>query len=320
MTTIIIIKSSLFYAVTVLHFTYCILGDSDREIWGMANTMGIGSRVQQERLAGWTSRWLTDELSALSKKGSWEAALATFASVGMSSLVQPNNFHYTTVISACGRAGKWDAALGVFTQLKKANIKPNEYTFSALIHACSEGGKPDYALKSYALMQVNGVPPNLHTLTAVVTACAKGGYWAKALAVVDGADEFLIAPNVMTYTAAMDGCRRAGQWQAAVGLLSKMFDTLDVRPNDITWNTMMNNCGVAGAWAPALQVFAAMRASGHKPIGFTQECLEQSFGGSHLSGATSELQLMQKPQRRQTGAEEHKRDPHPAEGQSIKPQ
>jgi pentatricopeptide repeat domain-containing protein 1 len=261
----------------------------------MAAIGGTGTgRAQQQKLQSWTTRWLTDELSSLAKNGSWESALSTFMSVGMSNLVQPNTYHYTAVISGCGRAGKWEQSLGIFSMMRQNKVEANQYTFSALIHSCSEGGKPDYALRAYALMQTSGVPANLHTLTAVVGACAKAGYWEKAISVVTAAEEFLVAPNVMTYTAAMDGCRRAGRWVEAMKLLGVMNRTVDVYPNDITWNTLLNTCGVAHAWAPALHVFAAMKSAGFRAVPFTQECLERAFENTHLFGSTEGMHLLQK--------------------------
>lgn len=228
----------------------------------------------------WASRWLTDELSALAKKGSWEAAIGTFAQLHGSNIVKANEYHYTTVITGCGRGGNWEAAFQTFSHMLQSDVKPNVYTYTTLINIAAQQSNSALALKTYAHMDVkNEVVPNARTLAAVIGACARGGKWQKALAALDSAPAKMIAPNVFMYTSAMDGCRRAGKWEAAISLLDEMKASHDeeVKPNAVTYNTAIQACCDAGAWNPALNVLAAMLADGYEPVQFTKTNLEKCF-------------------------------------------
>lgn len=228
------------------------------------------------RKSGWTSRWLTDELTALSRSGQWDAAIATFASLRQANLVESNVYHYTTIINGCGKAGKWEAAFATLSHMVAQDVKPNVYSYTALMNACAQAkvGKADLALRTFAHMRRSDVPPNVRTVTALIAACAKQGQWQKCLAILDSCDELLIAPNVMTFTAAIDGCRRMGQWESAVQLLAqRMRNAADVRPNHVTYNAVLASCVPSQQWVQALHVVAAMRSDGFLPVGFTQATL-----------------------------------------------
>lgn len=247
--------------------------------------------LSQARLTGWASRWLTDELVALSKSGNWEGAIATLRQLQQANIVQSNVFHYTTVISACGHAGKWEAAMSVFDHMTKNDVKPNVYTYTALVSACAAAQKPDVALRMYAHMRLAEVPPNVRTMTALVTACARTGQWERAIKILRECEELCIAPNVFTYTAAMDGCRRAGVWNPAVELLKEMRDPMNVRPNEITYNTVLGACAAALDYAPALKVYAAMASDGYAPSLYTKTLLMELFKNTALDGTADDLQV-----------------------------
>ncbi|KEG12824.1 hypothetical protein DQ04_01401080 [Trypanosoma grayi] len=247
--------------------------------------------LSQARVAGWASRWLTDELVALSKAGNWEGAMATLTQLQQANIVQSNVFHYTTVIGACGRAGKWEAAMSVFTHMTKNDVKPNVYTYTALINACATAQKPDVALRMYAHMRIAEVPPNVRTMTALVTACARVGQWERAVKILRECEELCIAPNVFTYTAAMDGCRRAGAWQPAVELLKEMRNPANVRPNEITYNTVLGACVEAAACEAAQKVYAAMVSDGYVPVTYTKTLLTELFKGTAYDGLADDLQV-----------------------------
>ncbi|RHW68967.1 pentatricopeptide repeat domain containing protein [Trypanosoma brucei equiperdum] len=251
----------------------------------------VMAMLSQARVAGWASRWLTDELVALSKAGNWEAAISTFLQLQQANIVQSNVFHYTTVISACGRAGKWEAAMSIFDQMTKNEVKPNVYTYTAVINACASAEKADVALRMFAHMRLADVPPNVQTMTALVNACARSGEWERAIKILRDCEELFVAPNVFTYTAAMDGCRRGGVWKPAVDLLNEMRDPARVRPNEVTYNTVINACAVASELNAALQVYATMVSDGYTPVNFTKTLLMQLFRNTALSGLADELKV-----------------------------
>jgi pentatricopeptide repeat domain-containing protein 1 len=234
-------------------------------------------------MAGWASRWLTDELTALGKQGSWEAAIATLASMSMDdAIVRSNVFHYTTIISSCSRAGQWEAATSTFSHMLKAGVAPNVHTYTTVISACTSGNRIDLACRAYGMMSIAKVKPNSHATTAMVAAWAKASEWRKCLSMIDQAessDDPNGFPNVKTYTAAIDGCRRAGRWDATLRLLSRMEER-GVAANDITYNNAINACGEAANWEAAMLVVGAMRSAGYQPIAFTSACVQKAYRDS----------------------------------------
>jgi pentatricopeptide repeat domain-containing protein 1 len=260
-------------------------------------------RLQTERIAGWSSRWLTDELTALSRAGNWDAALETFAAVsgaagpgGGSAMVSTNVYHYTTLISACARHGQWRPALNCYAHMRERGIEPNVKTFTSIIHACGAAGRADLASRAYALLQCAGVIPNVHSMTALVTAFSRSGSWNKAVAVlIDSEDDLACNPNVFSYTAAMDGCRRAGRWDVAMALLHRM-EARGVEPNSVTFNTAIAACAPTEQWAAASAAFAMMRGHGVKPTAYTQTNLIQAFENSPLQGQATDLLYAQRAQ------------------------
>jgi pentatricopeptide repeat domain-containing protein 1 len=259
------------------------------------------SRLQTERIAGWSSRWLTDELTSLSRAGSWDAAIETFTAVsgatspaGGAPVVSTNVYHYTTLISACARHGQWVPALQCYGHMRERGVEPNIKTYTSIIHACGAAGRSDLASRAYALMQCSQIHPNVQAMTALVTAFARSGAWHKSVAVlVDSEDDLACNPNVFSYTSAMDGCRRAGRWDVAVALLHRM-DSRGVDPNAVTFNTAIAACAKVGEWAAAASVYALMRGHGVKPTQYTQDNLVEAFAGSPLDGTANYLLLAQR--------------------------
>lgn len=256
-------------------------------------TMATGA-LSTGRMAGWASRWLTDELTALAKQGQWKAALKTLESIQESSIVTRNVFHYTTVISACGKAKQCDAALKTFQLMLKNGVQPNVFTYTALISACSAVAKADLALSIFAKMKQDDIVPNIRTLSALTTACARAGMWQKCVALVEGAESMLLVPNVFTFSSAIDGCRRCGKWEECIKLLDLMQEKYGVEPNDVVFNNVIHACGSAQQKEPAQQIFARMRAAGYVPVSFTKASLEMAFEGSELKGVVASMEIQEK--------------------------
>eukprot|EP00672_Neobodo_designis_P011560 CAMPEP_0174868124 /NCGR_PEP_ID=MMETSP1114-20130205/65422_1 /TAXON_ID=312471 /ORGANISM="Neobodo designis, Strain CCAP 1951/1" /LENGTH=287 /DNA_ID=CAMNT_0016103341 /DNA_START=68 /DNA_END=927 /DNA_ORIENTATION=+ len=255
------------------------------------------SRLPTDRIAGWSSRWLTDELTSLARSGSWDAALETFVNVsagGGNAMVSTNVYHYTTLISACARGGHWEPALATFHHMRERGVAPNVKTYTSVIHACGAASRSDLASRAYALMASSGVHPNVHATTALVTAFARSGSWDKAIAVVvDSEDDLASNPNVFTYTAAMDGCRRAKQGPMAMAVLDRMLER-GVEPNAVTLNTAIAACATTGAWADAAVAFSHMRGRGIKATEYTRANLVAAFAGSPLDGLADDVLYQQR--------------------------
>jgi pentatricopeptide repeat domain-containing protein 1 len=255
------------------------------------------SRLPSDRIAGWSSRWLTDELTSLARSGNWDAALETFVNVsagGGNAMVSTNVYHYTTLISACARGGHWQPALDTFRHMRERGVAPNVKTYTSVIHACGAATRSDLASRAFALMASSGVHPNVHATTALVTAFSRSGAWDKAIAVVvDSEDDLASNPNVFTYTAAMDGCRRASQSGMAVAVLQRMLER-GVEPNAVTLNTAIAACATTGKWDEAALAFTHMRGRGMKATEYTRGNLVKAFAGSPLDGMADDLLFLQR--------------------------
>lgn len=241
------------------------------------------------RLAGTTTRWLTDELTALGRQGSWVSAVQTYNSLAMEPAVAKSAvFHLTTVISACAKGGHWDAAARTFSFMQRSGMEPNVFTYTSLITACGNAGRTDLACRAYALMQQRQVRATVPVTTAMIAMWARARDWPRALALLYDAehdDEPKNSPNVKSYTAAIDGCRRAARWDAAIRLLVHMEHQRAVTANDVTYNNVLNACGEAGNWQAAISVATQMRSAGYVLVPFSMQCLERSTRGEGPSNA-----------------------------------
>lgn len=278
---------------------------SKREPFGGNHNTFIGpveyrmATLSQARIAGWASRWATDELQALARVGNWEGAMSVFNQLEGMHITQTNVFHYTTVINACARAGEHDGAMRLFSKMKSKGVRPNIYTYTALINSCARDKKVDAALMLYAEARLSEIKPNVKTITALVTVCSRAGMWEKSMQMLQEAEELMIAPNVLTYTAVMDGCRRAAICAPAISLLAKMRNPDNVRPNEVTYNTLLGACKEAKDFDAALRVYARMAADGFPPRPYTKELLVELFRGTVLESSADDLVACSRPTRRE---------------------
>lgn len=159
----------------------------------------------------------------------WERALMFLEEMHAVGL-RPDAFSYSAAISACSRAGQVERALAVFKQCSADHEEPpNSIVFNAVLAACQRGGAAWRAqlLALFASMSAHGVQPDAWAHSAAIDALSKTGQWKRALSLVDeleavGAAGGPVRPDSHVYGAAMRACTRVGQWQNVIKLHERM--------------------------------------------------------------------------------------------------
>jgi len=172
-----------------------------------AGQCGKFSRVAEIRQDMQSAGIAADEFTFSSLLGgcktarNWKQAVAWFQELEESEYLQPNVFHYTTMMTILQRAGAWKESIEIFRKMEAADVKADVVCYNAAI-----------------------------------TACAKGADWQQAWAVFSAMRRENVDPNVISYNALLSACERCGQIDRAYEVFENM-KRRGVRCNQVTYNT-----------------------------------------------------------------------------------
>ena len=238
-------------------------------------------------LENWSQRWLTEELNHLARNRGWEEAIETFCSSTKNGFVQPNVYHYTTLLSACVKAGHWQKALAFHTEQILKGVNDNERSYAVALEACRAGKRPDLALRLFYTAKVCGKPElNAYCFTAIMSSLAEKQDWETALSILNDIDTPRACLNVFVYTAAIHACSRGNQWKAAMSVFRSMR-MKKIEPTTVCFGAIVQCCVNSLHVEKALHVVAHMVARGFPLTTHIQQILRD---GMHLDECQSKEQ------------------------------
>lgn len=228
----------------------------------MANT-------NPQRLAGWASRWLTDELQALASVGNWEAAIQTFQQMGDVTREEPvpgtQNIIASSALSSSLSASSSSSSPTTtstspsYHQKQAQNARIFHYT--TIISACAKADQWEAALRAFTHMHREAkCEPNVKTYTSVIHACTKGDRLDLALRAWGMMEADGVVANCFTTTALVAAFAKAGKWQEAIAatLEAEKNPFPNQEPNVFTYTAAMDACRRAQQAQAALGMLKRM--------------------------------------------------------------
>ncbi|CAI5460690.1 unnamed protein product [Closterium sp. Yama58-4] len=185
----------------------------------------------------------TAMMSALSRAGRFNDAIALFHSMRADAGVAPSIVTFNVVLAAYARKrGCFHHMAALLQEIRTVGLTPDEYTYNTMISACAdaianeEAGDapcvaPAYiqeAERIFSEMRAAGLKPTRVTYNALLDVYGKAGHVALAHSVLESMLAAGVRPNLVTYNEMISACARKGLWREARGIVESMLRGGDV--------------------------------------------------------------------------------------------
>ncbi|CAI5951453.1 unnamed protein product [Closterium sp. NIES-65] len=166
----------------------------------------------------------TAMMSALSRAGRFNDAIALFHSMRADAGVAPSIVTFNVVLAAYARKrGCFHHMASLLQEIRTVGLTPDEYTYNTMISACADAIYIQEAERIFAEMRAAGLKPTRVTYNALLDVYGKAGHVALAHSVLESMLEAGVRPNLVTYNEMISACARKGLWREARGIVDSML-------------------------------------------------------------------------------------------------
>ncbi|CAI5492019.1 unnamed protein product [Closterium sp. Naga37s-1] len=160
----------------------------------------------------------TAMMSALSRAGRFNDAIALFHSMRADAGVAPSIVTFNVVLAAYARKrGCFHHMASLLQEIRTVGLTPDEYTYNTMISACAD------AIANEDFGDVPWLKPTRVTYNALLDVYGKAGHVALAHSVLESMLEAGVRPNLVTYNEMISACARKGLWREARGIVESML-------------------------------------------------------------------------------------------------
>ncbi|CAI5515926.1 unnamed protein product [Closterium sp. Naga37s-1] len=257
----------------------------------------------------------TAMMSALSRAGRFNDAIALFHSMRADAGVAPSIVTFNVVLAAYARKrGCFHHMASLLQEIRTVGLTPDEYTYNTMISACAD------AIANEDFGDVPWLKPTRVTYNALLDVYGKAGHVALAHSVLESMLEAGVRPNLVTYNEMISACARKGLWREARGIVESMLrggeaegegegkgegeaegktygkggqvekvrETYEIMqqqgcfPNLFTFNILLDIYGKNKLFADVAWVMDELAASGIKPDVVTWNTLIRCYGQAQM--------------------------------------
>eukprot|EP01117_Protostelium_nocturnum_P016897 TRINITY_DN6772_c0_g1_i2.p1 TRINITY_DN6772_c0_g1~~TRINITY_DN6772_c0_g1_i2.p1 ORF type:complete len:706 (+),score=178.47 TRINITY_DN6772_c0_g1_i2:269-2119(+) len=190
--------------------------------------------------------------------------------------VEPNIYHYNSLINVCAKARAPEEALKIFQNMKRmSDIKPDWVTYGALINVLAKNGNIHRAQQILKMAVQAGYTANQHMVSTILTGYIKMGDYNTAWKFWDYLEEHKVCSrNLALYTNAFTLCAKTNQTEKAILLFNTMKDKDEINPDDVAYNAMIAACAArTDYYEEAVKYMERMKGEGHLPSLFTMNTM-----------------------------------------------
>ncbi|GAB2297159.1 hypothetical protein Dimus_031271 [Dionaea muscipula] len=220
---------------------------------GGATTLAIGSSLHAYLVkAGISSAYVGTALLNFYAKCGDDAVSARLV---FDEMQEKNAVTWGAMISAYGIHGDSDESIAVFSNMLSSMEQPNEAIFSTVLSACSRAGKLGDGCKHFSSMcQRYGFVPAMKHYACMVDLMARVGRLKEALDFIEGMP---IRPDASVYGPFLHGCSLHSGFDLGDVVARRM---LDLYPDEACYYVLLSNYySLDGRWNQANQVRDLMK-------------------------------------------------------------
>ncbi|CAH9099978.1 unnamed protein product [Cuscuta epithymum] len=174
----------------------------------------------------------------------------------LSSLVNPQIFHWNTVIRGYSKSKNPNRSVSVFIKMLNAGALPDYLTFPFLVKASSRILKRELGCSVHAHIHKRGFESDMFVSNSLIHMYASFGHILFARKVFDRMPLY----NLVSWNSIVDGYAKCGDMESA----RKLFDLMPERCV-LSWSCLIDGYVKNGDYGDALTVFDEMCASGSTP-------------------------------------------------------
>ncbi|GAB4857203.1 Pentatricopeptide repeat-containing protein At2g37320, variant 2 [Ancistrocladus abbreviatus] len=152
-----------------------------------------------------------------------------------------NVVSWTALISGFAREWKVDACLELYSWMRNSMLEPNEFTFTTILSACMGTGSVGKARSAHRQTIHFGFDSHVHVANALISTYCKCGNVCDAFSVFEGMHN----KDIVSWNSMIAGYALHGLAMEAIGLFEEM-STRKIKPDAITFLGVLSSCRHAG--------------------------------------------------------------------------